>query len=559
MEKIWVVQDKKYDDIITQLLYNRGVDVSDRSDIKQYLSPEFSKSMPDPFLLPDMDKAVNRIIEAKNANQIVGIFADYDADGIPGAAFLAKTLSQLGIQHQVYIPSREEGYGLSEVGINYLIEKKVELIITVDLGIRNQKEALYCAEQSIDLIVTDHHVPGDDLPSCVAVVDPKIVGSKYPFCELSGAAVAYKLAYALSTHFPKELNESFLKWNLDLIAISTISDVVPLIRDNRTICYFGLNVLQKSKNVGIRSLIEIAKIDQKNMKAYHVGFQIGPRINAPGRMDHATKSYQILVTEDEKEAKELAEWLESKNIERQEAMDKVEREASNEILKRELFRDNIIIVKGKKWPKGVIGPTASRLSDKFNRPIIILSQSENVLTGSARSLPGVDIVKILEQAKEFVIKYGGHAGAAGLTLLEEQFEGFRLAINQASKSISVEDLLQKVKIDLAVKFNDIDLKIIDELDKFEPFGMGNPKPIFASYDLSIVSSRFVGKDEKHISLFLSDGSRELKAIYFNCEDKDYFNKIKGKKVKVAYNLVKDEWNGNAKPSLNIIDIKLDNA
>lgn len=559
MEKIWKIKNRKYDDVITQLLFNRGVDVTNEKEVTQFLQPNFFSSMTDPYLLTDMDKAVERIKTAKENNEKVGIFADYDADGIPGAAFLAKTLDRLGIKYDTYIPSREAGYGLSDVGIDHLLQQKVDLIITVDLGIRSHKEARYCLEKNVDLIITDHHIPEAEIPECIAVINPKILNSRYPFSELSGAGVVYKLAHALSRYYPKEISESFLKWNLDLVTISTISDVVPLISDNRTFCHFGLQILKKSKNLGIKSLIDIAGIVPKDLQAYHVGFQIGPRINAPGRIDFATKSYQILITSDPEEASELAKWLDQKNLERQGSMDRVEKEATEIILKDHRSGEKIIIVKGVDWPKGVIGPTASRLADKFNRPIIVLTEIDGVLTGSARSLLGINIVNILEQSKEHVVKYGGHAGAAGLSLNVDQFEGFHKAIMSVADKISEEDLIPKVNVDMMLDFSKINIPLLDQLTQLEPFGMGNPRPIFVSRDVKVSSFREVGKDGKHISMFISNGKDEFKAIYFNCLQKKDIESLKDNKIDIVYNLSKDEWNGRCKPSLNIIDIKVKNA
>ncbi len=304
MDKIWEIQKRKYDDVILQLLHNRGVifRIDDEKGTESFFHPNFESGLYDPTLLPDFSKAIKRIKKAIDRREKIGIFADYDADGIPGAALLFKAFSTLNQNVEVYIPNREKGYGLNREGIDFLIEKKCSLIITVDLGIRDFLEAKYCQQEEIDLIITDHHLPDDKMPKAVAVVNPMRVGSLYPFANLAGAGVAYKIVQGLSEIYPQKITESFLKWNLDLAAIATIADVVPLLDENRTIAKYGLIVLNKSKNLGLQELNKAASLNSGNLNAYSVAFQIAPRINAPGRIDHAAKSFELLVTQDRRKA-----------------------------------------------------------------------------------------------------------------------------------------------------------------------------------------------------------------------------------------------------------------
>ncbi len=541
---------------MSQLLYARGVigHKTSKNEVEKFINPDFFSNLGDPKKLPDMKKVVERIKIAKDNQEKIGIYADYDADGIPGAAFLSKSLEKLGIEHQVYIPSRAEGYGMSREGIDYLIDKDVKLIFTIDLGIKNFEEAKYCKRKKIDLIITDHHLPDEKLPQALAVINPKRSDSKYPFNELSGAGVAFKIVEALQELYPKIITERFLKWNLDLIAISTISDVVPLLGENRILAKFGLLVLEKSKNLGIDQLIRSAEIDKEKIKAYHVGFLLGPRINAPGRIDHATKSYQLLVSKDKSESKEIAKFLEIKNFDRQEMMKQVEKKAKSKIINNKLNKNKVISVFGD-WPKGVLGPSASNLVKYFNKPTILLSKNKDVLSGSARSVEGVNIFEVISECKKYLNKFGGHKGAAGLSLNVNKYEEFsKCLLKSADKKISDFDLIKKINIDMELKFSELNLYLIKEIDKLEPFGMGNPKPIFVSYKVKIDEYRYVGKEKNHLSMQLKKDSKIFKSIFFNYQGEK--SKIKrGNVIDLAYGLEEDVWNGKRNINLKIIDIK----
>jgi len=552
---IWKVAERKFDDLLDQILYNRGViSLKSNKEKASFLDPDFS-GLHDPFLMNNIKEAAERIEKAHKNGEVVGVFADYDADGIPGAALLYRALSKIGIKTHVYIPSREGGYGLSEEGIDYLRSKKCSLIVTVDLGIRNFAEAIYCKTAGIDLIITDHHTPDSEIPDALLVINPKIKGNKYPFPDLSGAGVAYKLIEGLSRTFPKELDEKFLKWNLDLVAISTISDVVALLGENRILASFGLKVLKKTKNVGLKALYQVAKLDPENITAYSVGFQIAPRINAPGRMDHATKSFELLVTKDIDEAKVLAKWLEEKNHDRQLAMEETEKEASSKIIKESLFDNKIIVVEGN-WIKGVIGPVASRLVDKFMRPVLIFALEGKSYCGSGRSIHDVDILKLVEKSEKYLEKFGGHKGACGLTVPKSKFEDFSVSIlKTANLRIKEEELQKKIKIDAMVEFLDLSINLYENIKKLEPYGMGNSKPVFQISGVEVMEKRIVGADEKHLSISFEKGNNKIKAIFFSGnlrEEKLILHTL----YDVAFSLDLDTWQGKRELKLNIIDIKL---
>lgn len=565
MEKIWQVKEKKFDDPITQLLYNRGIikDRTDKNSIDDFLQPDFEHDFHNPELLPDFAAAIKRIKKAIDGKEKIGIFADYDADGIPAAALLHKTFRLFGITPEIYIPTRQIGYGFNQSGIDYLIDKKCSLIISVDLGIKEFKLSNYIAEKNIDLIITDHHLPDDPpagrLPRALAVINPKIAGSRYPFKELSGAGVVYKLIQGLARIYPKKINEQFLKWNLDLAAISTISDVVPLVDENRLIAKYGLLVLQKSRNLGVKAICQRAAINQQAINSYTVGFQLGPRINAPGRIDHATGSFQILVTEDPKEADELASHLEEQNIARQESMEKIFLQAAKTIEREGLTKDKIILLSDPDWSKGVIGPVASQIVEKYFRPTILFRDEGNQLIGSGRSIGSFNIVETLEKVKEYTKSFGGHAGAAGVRVAKSKYAKFQSAIVKiANQAMSDEDLLPKIKIDLELPKDKIGISLFKELQKFEPFGMGNPRPLFSSTNLRLVSHRYVGRENKHLQLRFALGTKEIKGIVFSSEINDKILSS-GQMYDIAYNPGLNFWDGKWWLDLQIIDLKLLNT
>jgi len=558
MGKTWTILPKKFNDVLQQLLYNRGIISQSENDkkIESFLSPNFETDFHDPELLPDFHSAINRISEAIKNNEIIGVYADYDADGIPGAALFFRALSALGCKPLVYIPTRVQGYGFNQSGIDYLIDSGCKLIISVDLGIREIEYAKYLAKKKIDLIITDHHEPGDIVPNALAVVNPKLESSKYPFRELCGTGVVFKIIQALGKIYPEVITEKFLKWNLDLVAISTISDVVPLVDENRVISYFGLKVLSKTRNIGLQQLYRVAEIDQSKIDAFNVGFQVGPRINAPGRLDHATASFELLVTEDKNKAYELALHLQSKNEKRQEAMDKIFQSATKKIIDLNLNKDNIIIVSDKNWQKGVIGPVASRLVEKFSLPVIVLSEDGDMLDGSCRSISSFDITKALEFCSKYLDGFGGHSGAAGVHLKKANLSKFTDAmIKYAKKNIKDEDLLPKLIIDLELQREKISINLFRSLEKLEPFGLGNSRPIFLTRNLRLISHRLVGKGDKHLQLKFTDGIAEYKGVVFN-HDLDMKNISTGSEYDIVYQPGLNFWNGKNWIDLRIIDLKI---
>ncbi|MFA7244466.1 MAG: single-stranded-DNA-specific exonuclease RecJ [Patescibacteria group bacterium] len=548
----WKIAKKKYDDIMLQILFNRGIlgERYDSKSVERFLNPDFEKDFHNPELLPSYKKIENKIREAIEHDMKIGIFADYDADGIPGSALLHKMLEVLNIRSEIYIPNRESGYGLSTEGIDYLLQRDCSIIITVDLGIRNVEEANYAKLKDICLIITDHHEPGDNLPDVYAIMNPKIKGSKYPFRELSGAGVIFKLIQGLSKKYPQKISESFVKWNMDLVAISTISDVVPLVDENRIIARFGLMVLKKTKNVGLLELYKVANIDKEKINSYSIGFQIGPRINAPGRLDHATKSFMLLVTKDKKEAAELAFSLNQTNEKRQEEMAALEKKVAERIEKENLLKNNTLVVLGD-WHKGVLGPSASHLVEKFSRPAIIFSDRSDPYVGSARSVSGVNLIVLLEKCSSKIERFGGHKGAAGLAVKKSKFQKFYEEFIQLCNNLD-KKLFEKVaKVDTLINFASLSLSLTSRLKQLEPFGMGNPRPVFELNNVKISDIRCVGKNNTHQSFRIVSGEKKIKSIFFNCNQKFSENK----RYDMIFTLDEDFWNGKNYVSANIIDMR----
>lgn len=574
--KRWIIFPKKSENIVEQLLINRKIP---KKDWDNFLNPRYENLL-DPKYLNDIDRSVSRIIQAIKNKETIGIFADYDADGIPGAAILSNFFSYLGIKTAVYIPTREEGYGLNEQGINDLDKAGCKLIITVDLGITGREQIKLAKKIGLEVIVTDHHLfKTNQLPKdALALVHPKL-SKKYSNKDLSGGGVAFKLIQAIAKKLGKPSAHQ-LKWFLDLTAVSTVCDMVPLTGENRVIAKFGMKVLAQTKNLGLEELMNIARIDPKKISTYTLGFQIGPRINAPGRMsrrpasgggmgsrsfasgDHAQISYYLLTTRNKKEAKTIAQKLDEINRQRQEQLVKNLAEAEVKIEKRGLLKNKIILIEDKKWSEGIIGLIAGKLSEKFSRPVVVFREGEKELKGSARSISEFHILETLDLAKRFIISYGGHAGAAGLTVGKEKYQKLlQKLIEIADVKLAEAVLVPKIKIDAEIAPWRCDLRLFDEIKKLEPFGMGNPRPVFLTKRVVISDKRLVGREEKHLKLVLkssqkpiANGQQLIEAISFNCEECQKDLKI-GEIVDIVFNIDENIWNNCRKVQLKIIDVK----
>jgi single-stranded-DNA-specific exonuclease len=557
--KRWIVLPKKSDDIIKQLLIDRGI-----KDKESFLNPDFTRDLLDPYLIKDMAKAVKRIKQALKNGEKIGIVADYDADGIPGAAILYKTLWFIGTEAYVYIPSRDDGYGLSKKGVDELAKSGCKLLITIDLGIVNKCEVEYAIKLGLDVIITDHHeIQKRLLPQKTVAILHTHLSPKYKNQNLSGAGVAYKLAQALVSKLTTYnlQHTTYLKWLLDLAAISTICDIVPLTGENRVIAKYGLMVLNKTKNIGLKCMYAKANILDKNIDTYVVGFLIGPRINAPGRMKDATASFKLLTTKNIQEAETLAGQLEKSNQHRQEELKRTLEEARAHILKHKLHQHKIILIAGEGWSSGIIGLVAGKLMEEYCRPVIIFNKDGETLKGSARSIEKFHILDALEEAKFHLTKFGGHARAAGLTLENKNFDMlYEILRASANKKIADNDLIAQIKIDAIINPKDINFKLIDILKKFEPFGLGNPRPVFLMKDLEVTNINTVGTDKKHLKLNLAstpytiNHTPILETIGFGLGNLASTLTI-GEKIDIVFTIDENVWNGSKKIQLKILDLR----
>lgn len=553
----WQVHPKISNDLKIQLLYNRGVISSLEKAEEQassFLFPNTKKDLFDPFQLKGLKKAAKRILEAAKNKEKIGIFGDYDADGIPGAAFLFEAFKKLGFKPLVYIPSRSEGYGFSTQAVQYFADKGVSLIVAVDAGIKDFKACRLAKKLGVDVIICDHHEQGKILPSALAIINPKRKDESYPFRELSGAAVAFKLIQGISK-IDKRINNDFLRWSLDLMAISVIFDMVPLLSENRVLAKFGLRVLQKTKRVGLAELIKVSGINPQTIDAYQVGFIIAPRINAPGRIYNPQTSFKLLTTKDRNEARRLAQILDGVNRERQRQTEKFVKEALREIEKNKLHRHKVILVHNEDWPSGLVGLIASKLKEIFNRPVFVLQRGEKTATGSARSIDGFHLVEALAEVKNLIVRGGGHAKAAGVEVRLDQIQDFyEELLKLAEKKIKKEDLVPVLEIDAMLSFKDIDFNLWQLMQDFEPFGMGNSRPMFLTQQAEILDIKTMGNGNKHLSLFLEEGGQVMRAVYFNNGGLNT-RLSKGQKIDLVYSLICDNYLGRPKVELKLQDIR----
>lgn len=562
---------------VLQLLWNRGI--KDAESIGKFLEPDWSRDVHDPFLFRDMRRATERLVRAIERDERIVIHGDYDADGVSASAILYTALKALGAKNvEVFLPHRErDGYGLHKhtidsllqpptssphspiSNIQYLISNTV--LITCDCGISNREEIGYAAECGIDVIVTDHHTIPPQIPErAYAILHPKLPGETYPDQTLSGGGVAFKLAQALlrRTVLPFSGGQSsvnFEKWLLDLVAISSVADMVPLQGETRTLVKYGLIVLNKTRRLGLRKLIEAAGLTLGALDATDIGFRIAPRINAAGRMDHANLAFELLTSEDEREAEELAKLLNNHNSDRRERTDDILEEARAQVVREAQHEHPIIFVYSPEWPLGLVGLVASKLKDEFSRPALVMAGHERI-TGSGRSIPELNIIETLRELEDCFLKVGGHPQACGFTLREPSMlpafeERLRTAVGNRLKGV---ELVPTLTIDAEAPLSTVDWNLLSALDRMAPYGIGNPEPTFSCRGLEVLAAERIGNDGKHLRLLVSDGEKIKKTIGFS--KGEFADQLqRGDRIDLAFELGRNEWNGEKEIQIAVKDIK----
>ena len=523
---------------VAELLIRRGVTSAKEAD--NFLAPSLSE-LHDPFLMEDMEKAVNRLNKAMGAKEKIMVFGDYDVDGTTAVALVYKYLQNYYSNIEYYIPTRQdEGYGTSIKSIDYAAENDVKLMIVLDCGIKSIEEIRYAKEIGIDFIICDHHVPDEVLPDAVAILNPKLPGSKYPCKDLSGCGVGFKFmqAFAMSNGLT---NHNELASLLDLVAVSIAADLVPIVGENRVMAYHGLHRLNSNPNLGLRSIIRICKLTNKTITISDVIFKIGPRINASGRMQSGMDTVDLLVSRDLHDAYEKGKAIDQYNKDRKELDRKITEEANRLIANNiEIVQDNrSIVVYNKNWHKGIIGIVAARLTELYYKPVVVLTGIDGIATGSSRSVQNFDIYSAINSTRDLLENFGGHPYAVGLSMKEENIAEFSHRFEEyVAAHIQPNQLQPMLDIDAEIEFADITPELMATLKKFDPYGPGNQKPVFCTRNVfDFGTSRLVGKNSEHIKLELEDDStsRVMSAIAFNMAP--YFDHIHAHKpIDICYTI-----------------------
>lgn len=533
----------------SQILINRGI--RKKEDVERFLSPRLS-FLRDPFEIPDMRKAVDRTLKAVREREKVCVWGDYDADGVTGSSITVLGLKKLGLEASCYIPHRyNEGYGLNKDGLEQISSSGVTLLITVDCGISNFKEIEHAKSLGMDVVVTDHHNIPEKLPPAVACVDPKRMDKDHPSRDLAGAGVAFKFVWALLRAAGFK-DSSDIKEFLDLVALGTVADVVPLTGENRILAVSGIKLLNEKKRAGVKHLFNAAKLSG-DVTARNISFMLAPRLNAPGRLKHADLSLKLLLEDDPQKAKNIADEINFVNSERQQIGTLIGEDVFSRINDPE--NTKLIMLSGKNWHPGVIGIVASRISERYNRPSILISDSGRVCRGSARSIEGFDIYKLLLSCKDIFSDFGGHKDAAGFEMPSDSIEELKKRLSREIEgSFTFDELMPKTKIDVELEPENISCELAREIETLAPFGQGNPSPVFMTRAMQVRSCARVGAKKSHLKLMLSRGGISLDAIGFGLGE--FADEVPvDEKVDIAYNISVNEWDGFVLPQAQIVDIR----
>jgi single-stranded-DNA-specific exonuclease len=543
-------------EILARLLVNRGI--TDPEQAERFLNPDWD-DLPDAFLLPDAQVAVDRILQAIERKEQILVYGDYDVDGVTSAALWFHTLSKLRARVQARVPHRKrDGYDIRVPVVDEAHRQGVNLILTCDCGIQAHEVVERAREVGIDVIITDHHEPGEEVPRALAVVNPHLPHSRYPFPNLSGVGVSYRLGEALVR--AKGLSpQNYRQYFLDLATLGTIADVMPLMEENRVFAWYGLPFIPRSKRPGVQALLSVARVPvDKPVTMRQVQFALAPRINAVGRLDDAAIALELLTTDDPQRAYQLAQELEEHNRRRRNEQQRILEQALEQAGRRDIAREWVLVLAGEEWDKGVIGIVASKVLEQYHRPTVMISLDPEcgVGRGSARSIRPYDIFRAIEARRELFIECGGHTLAAGFSIRAEHIEELRQHLNELARAwMSPEDLLPRVDIDADIEPAEVTPGLLDEIAQMEPFGHGNPEPVFLSRGLTILEKRRVGTDGSHWKLTVrGEAMPPTGCIAFGMGDYDDRFEV-GDEVDIVYTPQWNEFNGRREIQWLVHDIR----
>jgi single-stranded-DNA-specific exonuclease len=533
--------------VLAAVLYSRGM--ADPEVCKRYLYPRLG-DLYDPFLLPDMDMAVDRIIAAINRDERICIYGDYDVDGITSVSLLIKTLKEMNADVFFYIPSRmDEGYGLNRQALEEIIAMGAKLVVTVDCGITSVAEVEFAADLGLDMIITDHHQCQQHVPAAVAVINPKLECSSYPFSDLAGVGVAYKLCKALEQRLGLRPVVDTL---LDIVAVGTVADIVPLTGENRILVAHGLRLLQTTQNPGLNALKQVSGLAGKSVTSGHIAFGLAPRINAAGRLADAQKGVELLLTDSDDIALKLAKEMDAQNRERQ----SIEKEILDKAIAEAESRkdDSILIMAAEGWHPGVIGIVASRVVERFNKPCVLFCIDGNEARGSGRSIEQLDLFDMLSACRHYYNRFGGHRLAAGLSMDANKLDDFNREINRVVKDYAGDiDMRPTVRIDADLTGIEVTISDIEQLNMMEPLGFGNPGPVFVKRGIGVIGVRMVGSSHDHLKIGLLDNGRTINGIAFGWGSKP--RPFVGERIDLVFTPGANEWMGRKSIQYIVTDIK----
>lgn len=548
-EEVQLAAELKVSPIVAKLLINRGL--GDPHKARQFLVADM-ESLLSPWDLKGMREAVACVTKTMEEGGSIVVYGDYDVDGITATSVVYRFLKRCGASVSYYIPERQsEGYGLNLEALEGLIAKGTDLVITVDCGISSY-DVVEAVRDRLALVITDHHEAPALIPRAVAVVDHKQPNCPYPDKNLAGVGVAYKLCQAIWQERTGEVYQA----DLDIVALGTVADVVPLVGENRILVKAGLSKMQLQPNRGLEALIDVAGLKDRKITAGHIGYTLAPRLNAAGRVAHATRAVELLTTPSQEEAYEIAEELQETNLERQALERDIHEMARQDVLKQGPDADYVVVVGGQDWHPGVIGIVASRLVEEFYKPTLVISIKDGIGKGSCRSIDNCNIYEALQSAEDLLIQFGGHQAAAGFSIKEDKIPALRERLAQYCKEHLAEtDYLPIVDIDSQVAIDDIDVPLIEEIETLEPYGMANPTPVLALEEATISDLFLMGQQKKHAKVLLEREDSTIDAIAWNRPDL-HASFFPGDRVKVAFTVQKNEWNGHVSPQLMIQDMAL---